>query len=161
MRALFCFERSAYDHYSEREYRFRAVSGQAGRNGKRIPHCGKRRHHRRVSRSAGAVCRGRRGGLRGRADRPVLCGSAPPRPPVPHAGHGHGSAPAGLAQRLRLSHGGPLCRPGLRPDGIPPAGAGAGCPRHHAGVYVLLPPYRRHADPDGGAGAGGDHRLCG
>ena len=40
-------------------------------------------------------------------------------------------------------------------DGIPPAGAGADCPRHHAGVYVLLPPYRRHADPDGGAGAGG------
>ena len=60
-----------------------------------------------------------------RADPPVLCGPAPPRPPVSHAGDGHGPAPAGLAERLRLSHRGPVRGHGLRPGDLPAAWPGS------------------------------------
>ncbi|CAN3974070.1 hypothetical protein BCGKFG_BCGKFG_07380, partial [Dysosmobacter welbionis] len=85
---------------------------------------------------------------------PVLCGSAPPCAPVPHAGDGHGPAPAGLAERIRLSHRGPVRGHRLRPGDLQPPGPGAYCKRHHAGVHVLLSPHGRHADPDGGTGEG-------
>ena len=43
----------------------------------------------------------------------------------------------------------------------PPPGGGAHRQWHHPGIYVLLPPHRRHPHPHGGAGAGGRDGLCG
>ena len=149
------------DHYSERKYRFCTGLRPAGCDGTRLSHRRKRRHYRGVSGAAGAICRSVCGGLWRLPDRPVLCGPAPPRAPVSHAGDGYGSAPAGLAECLRLPHGGPVCGAGLRPDGVPAAGGGIGVPRDHAGVYVFLPPHRRYPDFDERAGKSGDHRLCG
>lgn len=70
-------------------------------------------------------------------------------PQYPMLGMGHGSAPAGLAECLRLPHGGPVCGAGLRPDGVPAAGGGIGVLRDDPGVHVFLPPHRRYPDLDG------------
>ena len=80
---------------------------------------------RGVSGLCPAVRRCPGGGLGRRADPPVLCGSAPPCAPVPHAGDGHGPAPAGLAERIRLSHRGPVRGHRLRPGDLQPPGPGA------------------------------------
>ena len=60
--------------------------------------------------------------------------------PIPHAGHGHGPAAAGVAGHLTLPHGGTVCRYGLRPPHLSPSGHGPHHQRHHPCVYVLLPP---------------------
>ena len=147
------------DH--QRDHSVRPRPGTAGGRTGRVSGGRGRRHSGRLPGAAGAIRRRPGGGFWGRADPPVLRGPAPSRAPVSHAGHGHGPAPAGLAECLRLPHGGPVRRHRLRPGDLPPPGPGADRKRHHPGVHVLLPPHGRHADPDGGAGEGGRHRLRG
>ena len=142
-------------------YSVRSHPGTAGCPAGRISGGRGRPHPGCVRVFARAVRRCPGGGLGRRADPPVLCGSAPPCAPVPHAGDGHGPAPAGLAERIRLSHRGPVRGHRLRPGDLQPPGPGADCKRDHAGVHVLLSPHGRHADPDGGTGEGRRHRLRG
>ena len=122
---------------------------------------GERRDPRCVSDAAGGAGAGGGTGLRRPAADAVLCGYAPPRAPVSHAGYGHGLAAIGLAEYLHISHGGAVRRHRLRPAGVPPAGRRPHHQRHHAGVYVLLPAHGGYMDPDGRAGACRCHRLCG
>ena len=161
--ARFYFPKGATHHDTgfTRQHRPGPAAGEAGHPGARLSGVGGRRGPGGVRRSAGGVCLGAPDGLRRPAHHAVLCGYAPPCPPVSHAGHGHGPAPAGLAEYLHLPHRGPVRRPGLCPADLPPSGHGPDHQRHHPGVHVLLPAYRGHLDPHGGAGAGRRHRLRG
>lgn len=113
---LFCLQEvSHHDTGLTRQYRPCARHGPPGHSRARLPGAGGRRHYRPLSRSARPS--GGRGGPRFR--RPhhhaVLRRYAPPRPPVPHAGHGNGPTAAGLAQHLHVPHGGAVRRPWTMP----------------------------------------------
>ena len=143
------------------QYRPRAENGGAVHSGAGLHGAGGWRDPGHLPGAAGGAGAGGAAGLRRPAADAVLCRHAPPRAPVSHAGYGHGSAAAGLAEHLHVPHGGPVRRHGLRPPGVPAAGHRPHHQRHHAGVHVLLAPHGGHMDPDGRAGAGRRHRLCG
>ena len=139
----------------------RTGDGAAGDPGARLHGAGGRRDTGAVPDGAGGL--GGRGGqgLRRQAADAVLRRYAPARAAVSHAGHGNGSAAAGLAGYIHVSHRGAVRRSGLCAAGVPAACRRPYHQRHHAGVYVFLFAHGRHAGAHGGAGKGGRYRLCG
>ncbi len=151
-----------YDTDFARQHRPRAADGPAGHFRARLPCAGGRCDHRRVQTDVPEELAERgAAGLRRPHHHAVLCGHASPCPPVPHAGHGHGPAAAGLAEHLHVPHRGPLRRHGLRPARLPPPGHRPDHQRHDPGLHVFLPPHRRDPRAHGRAGACRRHRLRG
>ena len=121
---------------------------------------GGRRGARRIPMPAGTVPRraGRR--LWKPAHPAVVCRHAPARRAVPMLGLGMDVPLLDLAVAVCIPARSALCRHRVCARGLPGAGQGARRQRHHARVHVLLAAHGRDARAHGGAGAGGDHRLC-